>query len=92
MAVRRDSISTTAVADAVPQPVIAADTRRFFGSLPAMVWAVAVLAALLHLAPMWHAQAVTPPGWEFTGNTRLSPDFMQYRVWARDSQRTGRVL
>ncbi len=57
--------------------------------IPRAVWLVAAAAALLHMAPFWHAQLSTPPGYEFTGNLAVSPDYMQYRVWERQSLREG---
>lgn len=54
--------------------------------------AVALGAALFHIAPVWYAQATTPAGWTFSGNVTVSPDFMQYRVWQRQSQREGPVV
>lgn len=53
----------------------------FFGRMPVLVWGIALLAAVLHLAPTWRAQLATPDGWAFTGNLHASPDFMQYRIW-----------
>lgn len=61
-----------------------------FESIPASVWVIAVLAALLHMAPFWRAQSQTPAGWAFTGNLYHWPgDEMQYSSWFRQSQRTG---
>lgn len=62
------------------------------GGIPARVWVVALVAALLHMAPFWHAQVSTRDGWTFTGNTTISPDYMQYRVWERQTQREGPVV
>ncbi len=53
---------------------------------------IAALAALLHLAPHWHAEWSTPPGWTFSGNTRVSPDYLQYRVWLRQALVEGPVV
>jgi hypothetical protein len=53
---------------------------------------VATLAGLAHIAPYWAAQAQVPPGWSFTGNLANSPDFMQYRVWFRQSQTDGIII
>jgi hypothetical protein len=58
---------------------------------PARVWAIAVLAAVLH-DPFWHAQVSTQPGYEFTGNLTISPDYMQYRVWERLTLREGPIV
>jgi hypothetical protein len=51
--------------------------------IPAPVWGIACLAALLHIAPVWRAQLQAPPGWRFSGNLHDSPDFIQYRAWMR---------
>lgn len=64
-------------------------TNHFLFSIPMFAWVVAVLAGSLHLAPVWRAQLQTPPGWTFTGNVNSSPDYMQYRVWMRQTQETG---
>jgi hypothetical protein len=50
------------------------------------------LAGLLHLLPLLHATATTPPGWHFTGNVTISPDYMQYRTWARQTQEMGPIV
>lgn len=63
--------------------------RPHLGRVPLAVLLVAFAAALLHLAPLWRAQATVEPGWEFTGNLATSPDAMQYRVWQRRSEFTG---
>src|SRR4030042_2854024 len=63
--------------------------KSFLSRIPLSVWVIAVLAALLHLAPLWRAQLQTPPGWTFSGNVNGSPDYMQYRVWMRQTQETG---
>lgn len=70
----------------------ASPERVFFSSIPPSVYIVAALAAVLHLAPLWHAQSTTPAGWEFTGNLSNSPDYMQYREWARVSQSAGPIV
>jgi hypothetical protein len=57
--------------------------------VPLAVLAVAMLTALLHILPYWHAQTQTPPGWTFTGNVASNPDYMQYRVWMRQAEQTG---
>lgn len=64
-------------------------SRRFWVLPPVALLVAAVVAALLHAMPVWHAAQETPQGWRFTGNTRVSPDYMQYRVWSRLSQDTG---
>ncbi len=64
---------------------------RFFSPIPRTVYVVAALAAVFHLAILWHAQSSTPEGWEFTGNLSNSPDYMQYRVWERQTQQSGPI-
>lgn len=59
---------------------------------PRSAWLVAVLAGLLHLVPFLWAQSLTPAGLEFTGNRSVSPDYMQYRAWFRQSQVFGPVV
>jgi hypothetical protein len=59
---------------------------------PLRVWFIAVVAALLHMLPFWHAQWSTQPGYEFTGNLTISPDYMQYRVWERLALREGPIV
>lgn len=63
--------------------------RAFFAPLPLSVWLAALCAALLHLFPVLHALVSTPEGFEFTGNVTVSPDYMQYRAWMRQSQESG---
>lgn len=71
--------------DITPAPVAMSHWLR----VPAWVWVIGVLAALIHMAPYLRALAVTPEGYEFTGNLSLSPDYMQYRVWMRQTQLEG---
>lgn len=59
---------------------------------PTRVWVIAVLSAVLHMLPYWHAQWSTPAGYEFTGNLTVSPDYMQYRVWERLAVREGPIV
>jgi hypothetical protein len=54
--------------------------------------AVALLASAIHMAPYWLKQSSTPPGWTFSGNTTMSPDLMQYRVWMRQAPVEGVVV
>jgi hypothetical protein len=68
------------------------ENRRFFSRLPLAVYALAVLAGLLHMMPVWRAQSRTPAGWTFTGNVDSSPDYIQYRSWMRQSQGTGMLM
>ena len=68
------------------------ETRRFFAPLPFAIWIVALLAALIHMFPVWHAASQTPAGYEFTGNVTISPDYMQYRTWMRQSADSGPLV
>jgi hypothetical protein len=56
------------------------------------VWFAAVCAALLHVTPIVRAQTQAPAGWRFTGNVRVSPDYMQYRVWTNEARRSGPII
>ncbi len=56
---------------------------------PLAAWLVALAAALLHLAPLWRAEATVAADHEFTGCLATSPDVMQYRVWERRTEHTG---
>ncbi len=60
--------------------------------VPAWVWVAAVVAALVHMAPYWRAASQTPDGWTFAANLSVSPDYMQYRVWMRQTQLEGPVI
>ncbi len=60
--------------------------------IPVWVWIAAVVAALVHMAPYWRAAAETPDGWAFVANLSASPDYMQYRVWMRQTQLEGPVV
>jgi hypothetical protein len=64
----------------------------FFARIPTSVFLVSVLAALLHMAPYWRAEMNAPAGWSFTGNLGRISDFLQYRVWFRQSQQVGPVI
>lgn len=64
-------------------------TRRRF---PIFLLLVATLAALLHMAPFWRAQLLTPEGHEFTGVLSASPDALQYRMLMERSQTTGPIV
>jgi hypothetical protein len=59
---------------------------------PAWVWLTALVAALLHMMPFWHAQSSARGEWTFTGNLTVSPDYMQYRVWERQTGREGPIV
>lgn len=81
------------IADGAQENTVVANGPPTRGrGIPMRVWIVALIAALLHLAPFWHAQFSTREGWTFTGNTTISPDYMQYRVWERQAQREGPVV
>jgi hypothetical protein len=60
--------------------------------IPWTVFLVAALAAILCMFPVLRAHLSTPPGWQFTGITSNSPDFMQYRVWMRQSLDEGPLV
>ncbi len=66
--------------------------RRLPLRAPALVWVAAVAAGLIHMAPYWRAAVVTQPGYTFTWNLSVNPDFMQYRVWLRQTQDEGVVV
>jgi hypothetical protein len=63
--------------------------RRFLSSIPVWVWVVGLLLGVMHMAPYWRMASETPAGWHFTGNLSSSPDYMQYRVWSRQTQQEG---
>lgn len=52
----------------------------------------ALVAAVFHIAPVWRAALATPDGWQFTANLTVSPDYMQYRVWARQAAAMGPLV
>lgn len=86
-------LSVTESAEAAARaPADSAGDRTQGLRFPARVWVAALAAALLHLMPLWHAQWSTPPGYEFTGNLTISPDYMQYRVWERLAVREGPIV
>jgi hypothetical protein len=66
--------------------------RAVWAPMSAGLLVVCLLAATVHLAPFLAANALTPAEWTFTGNTRASPDYMQYRVWMRTDQRNGPLV
>ncbi|MGH7502352.1 MAG: hypothetical protein ACREL7_11400 [Longimicrobiales bacterium] len=66
--------------------------RRFVGRIPLWVWVLAVGMALLHMTPYWRAAVETPETWRFTGNLSISPDYMQYRVWSRQTAEEGPIV
>lgn len=66
--------------------------RRAVLGIPAWVWLAAVAAGSLHMAPYWRAALETEPGYTFTWNLSVNPDFMQYRVWLRQTQEEGIIV
>ena len=62
------------------------------GRPPLGVVVVAALAACFHIAPFLRAERATPPGWTFADNMTVSPDMMQYRVWARQAAGRGPLV
>lgn len=72
--------------------MMAGEGDRRWGSHRLIVAVVAVLAACLHMMPYWHAQASARDGYTFSGNLTISPDYMQYRVWERQSVREGPIV
>lgn len=66
--------------------------RLFLGAIPAWVWIVAMGVALLHMTPYWRAASETPDSWRFTANLSISPDYMQYRVWSRQTLEEGPIV
>ena len=75
-----------------PRADTASADKPLWAPLSAPLVAVCVVAALVHLAPFIGAYLLTPPGWTFTGNVSVSPDYMQYRIWMRTSQETGLLV
>lgn len=75
-----------------PTDARAPDANSLWAPLSAPLLAVCILAALVHLTPFIAADLLTPPGWTFTGNVSVSPDYMQYRIWMRTSQETGLLV
>lgn len=75
-----------------PEDSALAAFRAPFVGMPRGVWALAAGAALLHMAPVWIAQASTPDGWVFSGILTQSPDYMQYRVWMQQVLDEGMVV
>lgn len=74
------------------QPAPVGTALRAGPRVPVWVWLVAVAAALLHMAPYWRAESQAPAGRTFTGNLSISPDYMQYRVWMRQTQAEGPLV
>ncbi|MAE62576.1 MAG: hypothetical protein CMJ49_14610 [Planctomycetaceae bacterium] len=68
---------------------LTSDGWRGGRGVPVAVWAIALIAAVLHLMPHVRAMSQAPEGWVFTGTTNVSPDVMQYRSWMRRTQVTG---
>jgi hypothetical protein len=69
------------------------DTEVFsFRGIPRWVWVVALLVAAARMTPYAVAAWRTPDGWTFTGNLSISPDYMQYRTWSRQTQVEGPLV
>jgi hypothetical protein len=66
--------------------------RRLSTRSMAALGCAAIVAGLLHIAPFLHARSAAPPGWAFSGNLTVSPDYMQYRVWARQAATNGPIV
>ena len=66
--------------------------RPLWAPLSVPLAVVCIIAALVHLGPFIAADLLTPPGWTFTGNVSMSPDYMPYRIWMRTSQETGLLV
>ena len=66
--------------------------RRRHGTHLWSLLLVAVVAALVHLAPFVRAAIQTPDRWVFTGNLSVSPDAMQYRVWMQQAAEGGPLV
>lgn len=66
--------------------------RLFLRGIPVWVWVLAMGVALLHMTPYWRASAETPDAWRFTANLSVSPDYMQYRVWSRQTIEEGPIV
>jgi hypothetical protein len=66
--------------------------RKLFKGIPVTVYFIGLAMALLHMGPYWRAQMQAPSGWTFTGNVNELADFMQYRSWYRESQRSGAII
>ncbi|MBV6521938.1 MAG: hypothetical protein MNPFHGCM_02082 [Gemmatimonadaceae bacterium] len=63
-----------------------------FRLIPRWVWLIGTIAALMHMTPFWHAKWSARGDWSFTGNLTISPDYMQYRVWERQTRREGPIV
>lgn len=82
-----------ATAAPAPTPATArSHLGRLTAAVPPWVWVVALLAAIVHMAPYWRAASQTPDGWSFVANLSVSPDYMQYRVWMRQTQVEGPIV
>lgn len=61
-------------------------------TIPRRVWLLAIAASLFHIFPYTRALYSTAPGWTFAGNTSISVDWMQYRVWMRQTLVEGPIV
>jgi hypothetical protein len=66
--------------------------RGFGGRIPRWVWIVAAVVGVARMTPYALAEWRTAPGWSFTGNLSISPDYMQYRTWSRQTQVEGPIV
>lgn len=87
-----DNLSADGASDThAPQNTIP-NERRLWAPLSAGVIAAGLLAAAIHITPFVVASVNHPVGWTFSGNTSVSPDYMQYRIWMRQSQQSGMLV
>ncbi|MBC7897779.1 MAG: hypothetical protein H7066_20335, partial [Cytophagaceae bacterium] len=77
--------------DRAVRPAGLPGARRLLG-FPWIVWVLALLAAVVHIAPFWRAELSQRGEWTFEENLTISPDQMQYRIWLRQTQREGPVI
>jgi hypothetical protein len=75
-----------------PGDRVAPAVHAFLAQLPRMVWVVALLAAIAHIAPFLRSEWSQRGEWTFEENLTISPDQMQYRIWMRQSQREGPLI
>jgi len=87
-----DVVTGPSPATALPATMADPSWRSLLRRIPRWVWVVSLTAAVLHIAPFWHAQWSARGEWTFTGNMTLSPDYMQYRVWERQTGREGPII
>jgi hypothetical protein len=78
-----NDIEHTMTMDTPPSP------KSLFARIPTYVFLIALLIAVLSISRYWRAQLQTPQDWKFEWNISVSPDYMQYRMWMRQTQDTG---